>query len=34
MKKMVEGEYYLRIREVKIGSVSELMASVEGGGIA
>ena len=34
MKKMVEGEYNLGVREVKIGPVSELMASVEISGIA
>ena len=30
MKKTVECEFYLRVRGVKIGSVSEWMASVEG----
>ena len=34
MKKMVYGECSLRVREVKIVSLSEEMASVEGGGIA
>ena len=30
MKEMVECEFYLRVRGVKIGSVSEWLASVEG----
>ena len=30
MKETVECEFYLRVRGVKIGSVSEWLASVEG----